>query len=97
MPCRFPARIARRPLTVPRLDAKSLALALARRSTARDLRSQCEVDVEGKAPSMLPGMQRTMAWRFEGRLTVVVHGALNPSNLEWQRMLTDETARGSAR
>ncbi|HET7538994.1 MAG TPA: hypothetical protein VFK05_03955 [Polyangiaceae bacterium] len=35
-----------------------------------------------------------MAWRFEGRLTVVVHGPENPSNLEWQRMLTDETARG---
>ncbi len=35
-----------------------------------------------------------MAWRFEGRLTVLVHGAENPSNLEWQRMLTDEAARG---
>jgi hypothetical protein len=39
-------------------------------------------------------MQRSMSWRFEGRLTVVVHGSLNPSNLEWQRMLTDEAARG---
>jgi hypothetical protein len=39
-------------------------------------------------------MQRSMSWRFEGRLTVVVHGAENPSNLEWQRMLTDETSRG---
>ncbi len=35
-----------------------------------------------------------MAWRFEGRLTVVVCGPENPSNLEWQRMLTDETTRG---
>ena len=35
-----------------------------------------------------------MAWRFEGRLTVVVHGQKNPSNLEWQSMLRDETARG---
>lgn len=35
-----------------------------------------------------------MAWRFEGRLTVVVHGHNNPSNLEWQSMLRDETARG---
>lgn len=35
-----------------------------------------------------------MSWRFEGRLTVVVHGVENPTNLEWQRMLTDETARG---
>ncbi len=36
-----------------------------------------------------------MAWRFEGRLTVVVHGARNPSNLEWQSMLRDETQRGA--
>ncbi|HTQ04403.1 MAG TPA: hypothetical protein VMI54_11120 [Polyangiaceae bacterium] len=35
-----------------------------------------------------------MAWRFEGRLTVVVHGPKNPSNLEWQSMLRDETQRG---
>ncbi|MEI9953047.1 MAG: hypothetical protein WDO74_29725 [Pseudomonadota bacterium] len=35
-----------------------------------------------------------MSWRFEGRLTVVVHSAENPSNLEWQRMLTEESARG---
>jgi hypothetical protein len=38
-------------------------------------------------------MQRSMSWRFEGRLTVVVHGPKNPSNLEWQNMLTDEVAR----
>ena len=37
-----------------------------------------------------------MAWRFDGRLTVVVHGAKNPSNLEWQTLLTDESARGQA-
>jgi hypothetical protein len=35
-----------------------------------------------------------MSWRFEGRLTIVVHGPNNPSNLEWQGMLRDETARG---
>lgn len=35
-----------------------------------------------------------MAWRFEGRLTVVVHGRKNPSNLEWQTMLRDESAHG---
>lgn len=40
------------------------------------------------------GMAPSMAWRFEGRLTVVVHGQKNPSNLEWQSMLRDETARG---
>lgn len=35
-----------------------------------------------------------MAWRFEGRLTVVMHGPKNPSNLEWQSMLRDEAQRG---
>jgi hypothetical protein len=40
------------------------------------------------------GMPPSMAWRFEGRLTVVVHGPQNPSNLEWQGMLRDEAARG---
>ena len=39
-------------------------------------------------------MQRSMSWRFQGRLTVVLHGPRNPSNLEWQNMLRDETARG---
>jgi hypothetical protein len=38
-------------------------------------------------------MQRTMSWRFEGRLNIVVHGPENPSNLEWQGMLTDQTVR----
>lgn len=33
-----------------------------------------------------------MAWRFEGRLTIIVHGPKNPSNLEWQSMLRDGTA-----
>jgi hypothetical protein len=40
-------------------------------------------------------MQRSMAWRFDGRLTVVVHSAKNPSNLEWQNMLRDVDARGA--
>ena len=35
-----------------------------------------------------------MAWRFEGRLAVVVHGPRNPTNLEWQSMLRDESAAG---
>jgi hypothetical protein len=39
-------------------------------------------------------MQRTMAWRFDGRMTIVVHGASNPSNLEWQGMLRDQAVRG---
>lgn len=33
-----------------------------------------------------------MAWRFEGRLTIIVHGPQNPSNLEWQSMLRDGNA-----
>lgn len=33
-----------------------------------------------------------MAWRFEGRLTIIVHGPRNPSNLEWQSMLRDGIA-----
>ena len=33
-------------------------------------------------------MARTMAWRTEGRLNVVVHGIHPPSNLEWQRYVT---------
>lgn len=31
----------------------------------------------------------TMAWRTEGRLNVVYHGPLAPTNLEWQRYVTD--------
>lgn len=34
-------------------------------------------------------MGRTMAWRTEGRLNVVVHGARSPTNLEWQRYVTE--------
>lgn len=41
-------------------------------------------------------MSPSMAWRFEGRLTIVLHGPKNPSNLEWQSMLRDEAARGRA-
>ena len=35
-----------------------------------------------------------MAWRFDGRMSIVVHGASNPSNLEWQSMLRDQAVRG---
>jgi hypothetical protein len=34
-------------------------------------------------------MGRTMSWRTEGRLNVVYHGPLSPTNLEWQRYVTD--------
>lgn len=35
-----------------------------------------------------------MAWRFVGRLTIVVHGPQDPSDLEWRSMLRDEKERG---
>lgn len=34
-------------------------------------------------------MARSMSWRLEGRLNVVVHGSRSPSNLEWQRYVVD--------
>lgn len=34
-------------------------------------------------------MARTMAWRIEGRLNVVFHGARAPTNLEWQRYVVE--------
>jgi hypothetical protein len=39
-------------------------------------------------------MTPSMAWRFDGRLMVIVHTTNNPSNLEWQRMLHAEQERG---
>jgi hypothetical protein len=39
-------------------------------------------------------MQSTMAWRFQGRLVVVVHSQASPSNGEWQRFLNDCTHAG---
>jgi hypothetical protein len=36
-----------------------------------------------------------MAWRFDKRLLVVVHGPLSPTNLEWQRLLTEALERGN--
>jgi hypothetical protein len=40
------------------------------------------------------GMQRTLVWRFDGRLLVAVHGFKSPTNLEWQRFLNEGTAHG---
>jgi hypothetical protein len=40
-------------------------------------------------------MQKTMAWAFEGRLHVIVHGPTNPTALEWERFLTETVARRS--
>src|SRR5262245_14273391 len=36
---------------------------------------------------------RTMAWRVQGRLMVVVHGAQSPSTLEWEGVLRDDLLR----
>jgi hypothetical protein len=38
-------------------------------------------------------MGRTMTWRNEGRLNVVVHGAKAPSPLEWSRYLSEMSPR----
>ncbi len=34
-----------------------------------------------------------MAWAFEGRLNVIVHGVKSPSTLEWERFLAETIAR----
>ena len=39
-------------------------------------------------------MQRTLVWRFDGRLLVAVHGFKSPSKLEWQRFLNEGVAYG---
>jgi hypothetical protein len=41
-------------------------------------------------------MERTMGWRFHGRLLVVLHSSQNPTKLEWQGLLRDNIERGSA-
>jgi hypothetical protein len=38
-----------------------------------------------------------MSWRTEGRLNVVYHGALAPTNLEWQRYVTEAMVTSRAR
>jgi hypothetical protein len=38
-------------------------------------------------------MQKTMAWAFEGRVHVIVHGEKSPSALEWERFLAETVAR----
>jgi hypothetical protein len=40
-------------------------------------------------------MPPTLAWRFDGRLLVAVHGFKSPSNLEWQRFLNECVAHGA--
>jgi hypothetical protein len=39
-------------------------------------------------------MTTSMCWRASGRMVVVVHGAQNPSNLEWQGLLKQIAERG---
>jgi hypothetical protein len=38
-------------------------------------------------------MRKTMAWAFEGRLNVIVHGVKNPAPVEWERFLAETVAR----
>lgn len=39
-------------------------------------------------------MQRTMAWRYDGRLVVAVHGFQSPSSADWGQFLEDGVAHG---
>ena len=41
-------------------------------------------------------MGSAMVWQFEGRVLVVVHGAANPSQLEWGSLMNETAARGRA-
>ena len=40
-------------------------------------------------------MSGNVAWKFAGRLSVMIHGPGNPTNLEWQRFLRDAVDRGT--
>jgi hypothetical protein len=40
-------------------------------------------------------MPGNVAWKFDGRLSVMIHGPGNPTNLEWQRFLRDAVDRGT--
>src|SRR5688572_15125155 len=40
-------------------------------------------------------MAANVAWRFEGRLSVMLHGPGNPTNLEWGRFLRDAIDHGT--
>jgi hypothetical protein len=42
-------------------------------------------------------MGRNMSWRTEGRLNVVYHGPLAPTNLEWQRYVNESVALSGGR
>jgi hypothetical protein len=42
-------------------------------------------------------MGRTMSWRMEGRLNVVYHGPIAPTNLEWQRYVTEAVVTSTSR
>lgn len=41
-------------------------------------------------------MDRTMGWRFHGRVLVVVHSSRNPTNVEWQGLIRDNIERGAS-
>jgi hypothetical protein len=40
-------------------------------------------------------MSSNVAWKFDGRVSVMVHGPSSPTNLEWQRFLRDAVDRGT--
>lgn len=40
-------------------------------------------------------MVGNIAWKFHGRVSVTVHGPLNPTNLEWQQFLRDAVRSGT--
>lgn len=39
-------------------------------------------------------MPGNLAWRFDGRLLVAMHGFKSPTNVEWQRLLNEGVACG---
>jgi hypothetical protein len=39
-------------------------------------------------------MASAVLWQFDGRLLVVVHAAANPTQLEWDRLMSETAVRG---
>ena len=57
-------------------------------------RRHSKVDSEDLRQHFQYSMGPSMAWRFEKRLLVLVHGARGPTDLEWQRLLTETLELG---
>lgn len=64
--------------------------ALAERDKSRDTRGRLTATVRC---ALFDAMDRTMTWRNEGRLNVVVHGPKAPSAVEWTRYLNEMAHR----